>query len=367
MPGRGLTLLLSAAVALGWAGPAPADEADVVRLYEESQSAWADGRTKEADRAGEAAWRAAEAEWGASPNTAVLAANLAGWRLLMGERESALAPAQRAAQLARDGIAPAVPLLEAELIESIAAFDPEAAGGTEIDALRDAAAHMQAEGGASPLVWLALLDVAGAEERRRRHGRAGEVASEALELMEAQEDPPGWALAQALAVIGREQAWRRHYGEAQAAFGRAATLVPQEDADGETSLVWARLVVWRDAMGASNDEQIEDAVPLDEYLEVLRDPVEVEGTDCTIQWLVMTPAIYPRSALYRGMVGAALLEYEISPEGRPTNVRSLAVFPEEGGFAEPSVKALENWLANPDMLDGCVGLEMQTGFTFAIK
>lgn len=364
-----MRVMILAAAAILAAAPALATDEEILALYEESGAAWAEGRLDDADRAGEAAWRQAEAEWGASEDTALLAEAVAQQRLMRGDRAGAHEPAARVAQLVADGAAPGLNAAYAALYVALAEFDPFAPTGEMTVGLQTALTEAEAAGMApGQLLWSGWLDLAralvGAEEWEQAYTAGHNV----INIMDLTAAVPDVARVEAAVLAGAAAMEARQYVDAEAAFEWALAYVPDYIvADGEEVLnpSWARLAVWASILNSANYSAGRDVLATGDVFDL--DEMEAEQRCPGFQWLEREAPRYPDAAAQRGMVGAAIVEFEITPDGKAINPTTIAEAPENYGFGRAAENVVPRWQADPATVGNCTGKRLTTRFQFALQ
>lgn len=347
-------------VAAAMAAPAFATDEEIIALFEENGAAWAAARFADADRAGEAAWRQAEEEWGAVEDTANLAEILTQQRLLVGDHAGAREPARRLAELAAVGAAPAVPAAFAQFYVALAEFDPAAPTEDAADALE--AGLRAAEGAGMPpgrLLWTGWLLMARALRDEEAWGRTYEAGHRVMNVMDLADGVPDGARVEAAILAGGAALQEREFPQAQEAYYWALEYVPRyQTVDGAQTLNpdWARIAAWALAMEAMNETLDEETAPVGDIYGL--DMMVPEQTCPSAAWTVRTIPEYPNKGLERSVVGAAIIEYALAPDGSVAEARVAAEAPDGVGFGGATLEALETWKADPDTIADCVGRKM---------
>lgn len=78
--------------------------------------------------------------------------------------------------------------------------------------------------------------------------------------------------------------------------------------------------------------------------------VSIDVSDRNAQPLVRIPPSYPPRLNERGIEGRCTMQFDVSPDGAPMNIRATACT--HSGFERPSTRAIERWRYSPKIQDG---------------
>lgn len=97
------------------------------------------------------------------------------------------------------------------------------------------------------------------------------------------------------------------------------------------------------------------------------DNISFDVSDRDAQPLVRLEPQYPPRMLERGVEGTCDVQFDVTPEGNPTNVRILRC--SNSGFESASIRAVERWRYQPRVQDGVAQWRrgVQTQFQFSIS
>lgn len=339
---------------------------EVMAQFGAYQDAIAAGEFDAADRSGEQAWRLAETAWGETTETAGLAFNLANLRVQRRQWSEALEPAQRALALHEAGVAG-----EAYAMEEAKVLAARAQLGLEEKKTRRSCRELK-----TALDALTLLNFEPTYDDARAWSELGlaaretedwDVAVEAFKYAEAviktvapddSDQLIGVLILQGEARIGGRRSYEdspaavRNAVDAYIAFAQALSLMPPKIQGEPIDPIRAKARAWfaaSRALAYSLNEQyagklIDDAKQKYDYFSIEDSPSETESEfiDCPIEW--SRPVSYPRDAAEDGYVGAVLVEYDLTLEGRVENARVAAEIPAEA-FSSLALRNMEDWRA----------------------
>jgi tetratricopeptide (TPR) repeat protein len=357
------SLLVSVAAVVTFPGAATAQD-DVFEHFDAYNAAMDEGRFEDAVVAGFAAWRGAEAAWGDSPDTAVIAYNIASLLVRTGRAAEAVEPAARLYALAESGAAGGeVPLNDAALILGLAEFG-KSGGSSGADRLREGLDGRNAPSSVDDLVARGLINLAVEAQGRRRWRDATRHAREARAVA-TRLGPSSWSLVvdaasfEAVAAVSDNE-WtdaRGAYREALRAYPESAT--PASDAR------LASLMAWEFAAAMVLKTQFErqgrtgtNFSPTDENERFEREgPVRTQAS-CYSLVQPRRDVDFPYSEAWKGQYGALIVTYDVNRNGALENVFVRATAPAnlDAQFSNEVMDEVPFWRASvpADAADYCL-------------
>lgn len=94
---------------------------------------------------------------------------------------------------------------------------------------------------------------------------------------------------------------------------------------------------------------VQGAIPKFEAPRLSRNNVNFNVSDRDAQPLVRIPPMYPPRMAEQGKEGSCDADFDVSPEGKPYNVRVSCT---NSGFASSAKRSVEKWKYNPKIVDG---------------
>lgn len=91
------------------------------------------------------------------------------------------------------------------------------------------------------------------------------------------------------------------------------------------------------------------AIPKFDAPHLNRNTVNFNVSDRDAQPLVRIPPMYPPRMAERGMEGSCDADFDVSPEGKPYNVRVTCT---NSGFSSSAKRSVEKWKYNPKIVEG---------------
>ena len=97
-------------------------------------------------------------------------------------------------------------------------------------------------------------------------------------------------------------------------------------------------------------ETVVGALPEFEAPNLSGDQVSFDVSDRDAQPLVRIPAQYPPRAAERGIEGSCTMNFDVTPDGTPTNITALSCT--SSLFERTSIRSVERWRYEPKIQDG---------------
>lgn len=331
---RALFFAVCLGAALFGSGPARGADSPMMTAYRAYTAALKSGDLNEAERQAALALDAAEAS--ASNKRGILAINLANVRMDLGKRSEAIGPANRAAELLKEGNSGLAP----ELVDLVLARSQlDSSQGKTVDRAIKAVKKAQEAQIDSALINDSAVDLGLMLIKLRRHQDALEV----------------WEIARATAAGDLEKLPALLYGgvslvyldEAKkgiALFDEALKLVvpllPRErTAWTPADYVSSKLRAWRSTAIST--------LPIDERkgfssFELPGFP-GVGSELCPLRIIAKPFPRYPRSQSDKGSFASLVMGYDVAEDGALSNVVILASAPEIEDFSQAILKVAPSW------------------------
>lgn len=342
-------VLLSACAAFAWLCSVSAQEQSYLDEYKAYIKALENKDPAAAEQHAYAAWQAAEAELGDHKTTATLAYNY-GQLVIFTDPKQALSALKRAEALVRAGLVE-LPERDLQLYIAYTNFAGARDNNRKTGQLRKALKQLDEENvPASPDLARMWFELATADINTNQYRSAQESAARA-QAMIAEAAPNDYRL-MALAMMTEATAYLMPFPREQKTVIRAveiyqgaiALFPPQKSID-EFDELFAQALAWEAAaksvylsLGYS-----EKAYPsLDRQRPIIVGRSEEQRESCAIEWAERKPPEYPRSALYRGYVGAVLIGYNLGDGLEIKDARILGEVP-AGKFSDATLESAAEW------------------------
>jgi protein TonB len=122
----------------------------------------------------------------------------------------------------------------------------------------------------------------------------------------------------------------------------------------------------RDIADKANVEGVSGALP--DFNSKMNEGSGLLPDDFNIQPEIRVPPEYPQRPAQRGIEGYVILEFDITPQGEPFNIRVVEEEP-QGYFARAAVRAVTRWKYAPKTVNGrqVVREDVRTRLTFNLE
>ncbi|GAN00521.1 hypothetical protein U91I_04187 [alpha proteobacterium U9-1i] len=327
----------------------------VLEHFRAYRAAIAAGDMATAESEAAAALTASEQRDGNGGRTAVLALNLASLRLERGRRAEAIAPAQRANDIARAGTADAgVDPVLANLVLGRARLSNEIGPKDDLRAMLDTA---NARDDLRAEVYLGALDLARQELQDRRFAAAANAWDLVASTSDAAPGNATLARAQALALGGvsliylaeampNSRETRPEEIQAHDKLHGAMMIVRQRLLDlpaGAPTSTEARTYgmarAWHDAL----DSRLSDIDnPWDNEDEHAYQLHEQGASEC-VEIRLTPPPEYPRNASNNYEVGSVVTQFHMDPNGEVSRREVIGSAPNAGSFVDAVERVYDQW------------------------
>src|SRR5690606_19155087 len=91
-------------------------------------------------------------------------------------------------------------------------------------------------------------------------------------------------------------------------------------------------------------------IPEFEQPELNRGDISFNVSDRDAQPMVRIPPTYPPRAAEQGLEGNCVMNFDVSPDGQPFNIRAISCT--SSMFESTSIRAVERWKYQPKVVDG---------------